>query len=111
MIIDSVCLTVRKIDPVGVGALAVSSWSLAPKGEAESLRALRKSHYLTFLGPAGFATPDDIEIVESCQLGSTNSLAMHSDFSRGMGSATPLTTDELPGRAFWLRWRQLMLDS
>lgn len=110
MIIDAIAITIRKIDPVGAGALAVTSWALAPKDENRNLRALRLSHYLTFLGPGGFATPDDIEIVESCQLGYSNRSVTYSNLSRGMNRAVPQTTDELPARVFWQRWRELMLD-
>ncbi|WP_394537159.1 aromatic ring-hydroxylating dioxygenase subunit alpha [Lysobacter enzymogenes] len=108
MIIDAIAITIRKIDPVGPGALAVTSWAMAPKDEAPELRALRLSHYLTFLGPGGFATPDDIEIVESCQLGFANRSVDYCNLSRGMNREVPQTTDELPARVFWQRWRELM---
>lgn len=110
MIIDAIAITIRKIDPLGAGALAVTSWALAPKDEKPSLRALRLNHYLTFLGPGGFATPDDIEIVESCQMGYANPSVKYSNLSRGMNREVPQTTDELPARAFWQRWRELMVD-
>lgn len=111
MIIDAIALTIRKIDPVGPGAMAVTSWAMAPRDEPPRLRELRLSHYLTFLGPGGFATPDDIEIVESCQLGYSNPSVTHSDLSRGMNREVPQTTDELPARAFWQRWRALMEEA
>ncbi|MBC7977727.1 MAG: ribosomal subunit interface protein, partial [Myxococcales bacterium] len=110
MIIDAIALTIRKIDPVGPGAMAVTSWAMAPRDEKPSLRALRLSHYLTFLGPGGFATPDDIEIVESCQTGYANPSVPYSNLSRGMNREVPQTTDELPARAFWQRWRELMVE-
>ncbi|MNV88403.1 Ring hydroxylating alpha subunit (catalytic domain) [compost metagenome] len=69
---------------------------------------MRLSHYLTFLGPGGFATPDDIEIVESCQLGFANRSVDYCNLSRGMNREVPQTTDELPARVFWQRWRELM---
>jgi benzoate/toluate 1,2-dioxygenase alpha subunit/p-cumate 2,3-dioxygenase alpha subunit len=108
MIIDAIAITIRKIDPAGPDAMTVTSWAMAPSDESEALRALRLSHYLTFLGPGGFATPDDIEIVESCQLGYANAAVRYSDLSRGMHREVPQTTDELPARAFWRRWRALM---
>jgi p-cumate 2,3-dioxygenase subunit alpha len=108
LIIDAIAITVRKIDPVGAGQLAITSVALAPKDEAPEIRELRKSHYLTFLGPAGFATPDDIEIVESCQRGYLNRAVRYSDLSRGMNKEVPETTDELPAREFWRQWDRLM---
>jgi benzoate/toluate 1,2-dioxygenase alpha subunit/p-cumate 2,3-dioxygenase alpha subunit len=110
MVIDSMAITIRKIDPVGANAMSVTAWALAPKDEKANLRELRLSHYLTFLGPGGFATPDDVEIVESCQMGYANPLGKYSDLSRGMNRAEPLTTDELPARTFWQRWRELMVE-
>lgn len=108
LIIDAIAITIRKIDPVGAGEMAITSVALAPKGEDPDIRELRKSHYLTFLGPAGFATPDDIEIVESCQRGYLNRAVRYSDLSRGMGKEVPETTDELPAREFWRQWDWLM---
>jgi p-cumate 2,3-dioxygenase alpha subunit len=108
MIIDGQAITIRKIDPVGADRMAITSVALAPKDEDPEIRELRKSHYLTFLGPAGFATPDDIEIVESCQRGYLNRTVRYSDLSRGMNKETPETTDELPAREFWRQWDRLM---
>ncbi|MFJ5044475.1 aromatic ring-hydroxylating dioxygenase subunit alpha [Streptomyces sp. NPDC098077] len=110
MIIDAIGMTIRKIDPVGVDRMAITSVGLAPKDEDPEIRELRKSHYLTFLGPAGFATPDDIEIIESCQRGYLNRTVRYSDLSRGMNKEVPETTDELPARAFWRQWDRLMHD-
>ncbi|MFJ6195066.1 aromatic ring-hydroxylating dioxygenase subunit alpha [Micromonospora sp. NPDC092111] len=108
MIIDAIAITIRKIDPVGAGQMAITSVALAPKDEDPDIRELRKSHYLTFLGPAGFATPDDIEIIESCQRGYLNRTVRYSDLSRGMNKQVPETTDELPAREFWRQWDRLM---
>ncbi|WP_063756312.1 SRPBCC family protein [Streptomyces sp. NRRL S-920] len=108
MIIDAIALTIRKIDPVGADRMAITSVALAPKDEDPEIRELRKSHYLTFLGPAGFATPDDIEIIESCQRGYRNRTVRYSDLSRGMNKEIPETTDELPAREFWRQWDRLM---
>lgn len=108
MIIDAIAITIRKIDPIGAGQMAITSVALAPKDEDPDIRKLRKSHYLTFLGPAGFATPDDIEIVESCQRGYLNRTVRYSDLSRGMNKEVPETTDELPAREFWRQWDRLM---
>ena len=110
MVIDSMAITIRKIEPVGPSAMALTAWALAPKDEKANLRELRLSHYLTFLGPGGFATPDDVEVVESCQMGYANPLVKYSNLSRGMTRERPLTTDELPARTFWQRWRDLMAD-
>ena len=108
MIIDGQAITIRKIDPIGADRMSITSVALAPKDEDPEIRELRKSFYLTFLGPAGFATPDDIEIVESCQRGYLNRTVRYSDLSRGMNKEVPETTDELPAREFWRQWDRLM---
>ena len=47
----------------------VTAWEMAPRDELPALRQRRLDSFLTFLGPAGFATPDDLEALESCQQG------------------------------------------
>jgi benzoate/toluate 1,2-dioxygenase alpha subunit/p-cumate 2,3-dioxygenase alpha subunit len=111
MVIDSVAITIRTMYPAGPGSMVITAWALAPKDETPTLRELRLSHYLTFLGPGGFATPDDVDIVESCQDGYANRGVRYSDLSRGMNREQPRTTDELPARVFWLRWQEMMSRS
>jgi hypothetical protein len=81
---------------------------LAPKEESPEDRTLRLDNFLTFLGPGGFATPDDVEMLESCQKGFANREVMWSDISRGMKRARPGTADELQIRTFWRRWHELI---
>jgi hypothetical protein len=69
---------------------------------------VRLDNFLTFLGPGGFATPDDVEMLETCQRGFLNREVAWSDISRGMKSEHPAITDELQMRAFWRRWNHLM---
>jgi p-cumate 2,3-dioxygenase subunit alpha len=72
--------------------------------------ALRLDNFLTFLGPGGFATPDDVEMLESCQRGFVNREVEWSDLSRGMKREQPLTTDDLQLRTFWRQWNRLMTE-
>jgi hypothetical protein len=88
--------------------MEINAWALAPIDESAEDSALRLDNFLTFLGPGGFATPDDVEMLESCQRGFANREVEWSDNSRGMKSEHPLVTDELHIRAFWRRWNQLM---
>ena len=74
------------------------------------VRQRRLDSFLTFLGPAGFATPDDIEALESCQQGFSSGGVEWNDLSRGMGRA-PEANDEEQMRAFWRRWQQQMGDA
>lgn len=105
---DIMAVTVRTFFPVSPDYMEISAWALAPKEESPEDRALRLDNFLTFLGPGGFATPDDVEMLESCQRGFANHEVMWSDISRGMNRAEPVTTDELQIRAFWRRWHQLI---
>ena len=106
---DIMAITVRTFYPVAPGQMMVNGWALAPKEESEWARKYRLSNFLEFLGPGGFATPDDIEALESCQRGFANAgYASWSDISKGMGSAEPSYDDELQMRVFWTRWNQLV---
>jgi len=106
---DIMAITVLTFYPVAPGQMMVNGWALAPKEESEWARKYRLYNFLEFLGPGGFATPDDIEALESCQRGFANAgYASWSDISKGMGSAEPSYDDELQMRVFWTRWNQLV---
>jgi p-cumate 2,3-dioxygenase alpha subunit len=105
---DIMAVTVRTFYPVSPDYMEVNAWSLAPVDESAEDSAQRLDNFLTFLGPGGFATPDDVEMLESCQRGFLNREVEWSDISRGMKREVPSATDELQMRAFWRRWNQLM---
>jgi p-cumate 2,3-dioxygenase subunit alpha len=64
---------------------------------------------MSFWGPAGLATPDDVEGLEQCQRGfSAVKEVQWSDVSRGMDAATPTAVDELQMRAFWRQWNTVL---
>jgi len=105
---DIAAITVRTFFPVTADDMEITAWALAPKEEKAEHRALRLDNFLTFLGPGGFATPDDVEMLESCQRGFANREVRWSDISRGMKRAQPLANDELQMRAFWRKWHELM---
>jgi p-cumate 2,3-dioxygenase alpha subunit len=90
----------------------VNAWALGPVGEADDLRALRLRNYLEFLGPGGFATPDDAEALEACQRGYRNHLeAPWSDMSKGMPRGSNIYTrddDEEQLRNYWRQWNKMM---
>ena len=68
--------------------------------------------FLEFLGPGGFATPDDNEMLELCQEGYATSDGVEwNDLSRGMATEdgpSPAKQDELQMRTFWRHWHRLM---
>ena len=106
---DIMSITIRTFEPLAPDYMKVSAWSLAPRGEAPELRARRLDSFLTFLGPGGFATPDDIEALEVCQRGFGTWRELEwSDLSRGMTNEHPGANDELQMRSFWRRWDELI---
>jgi p-cumate 2,3-dioxygenase alpha subunit len=104
---DIMAVVVRTIWPVSASRMQVRAWQIAPVTETAGPRERRLEAFLTFLGPGGFATPDDVEALESCQAGFAASGVRWNDVSRGMNREA-LTVDELQMRAFWRRWAQLM---
>lgn len=100
---DGAALTIRQCWPLTPGTMDVTVWELAPKDEEESALTRRLNNFLTFLGMGGFASPDDVEALESCQLGFEAKEVMWSDLSRGM-HRKPLGTDDAEARAFWREW-------
>lgn len=104
---DIMAVTVRTFTPLRPDLMHVTAWELAPEAERPEVRQRRLDSFLTFLGPGGFATPDDIEALESCQKGFTSGGVEWNDISRGMARA-PLATDEEQMRSFWRRWREQM---
>jgi p-cumate 2,3-dioxygenase subunit alpha len=102
-------ITLRTYYPISPGYMEVTAWSLQPKDDDPELRRMRQENFLTFWGPAGLATPDDIEALERCQRGfSAHAVAPWSDISRGMGSEKKVFTDELQMRTFWREWDRRM---
>lgn len=110
VIIDLVMgVVVRKIDPVAADYMEVTAWQLVPPEEGDELRQQRLDNFLTFWGPGGLASPDDVEALEVCQKGfAAHKELAWSDISRGMVSPQPSGTDELQMRTFWRRWNELV---
>jgi p-cumate 2,3-dioxygenase subunit alpha len=100
--------TVRTFFPVAPNEVEINAWALMPKDDTREVRQARLANFLGFLGPGGFATPDDAEGLECCQRGFANTEVGWSDISRGMMREQPLMTDELQMRTFWRRWDQLL---
>jgi phenylpropionate dioxygenase-like ring-hydroxylating dioxygenase large terminal subunit len=114
LLFDIEGLSIRQLEPVAPGQTDVRAWQLVPRNEEPAARALRMKTVVSFVGPGGLATPDDIEAYEAVQRGieATAGVAApeldYSDMSRGM-------TDEVKGvqgrsidegamRGFWRHW-------
>ncbi|MGP0089801.1 MAG: aromatic ring-hydroxylating oxygenase subunit alpha [Xanthobacteraceae bacterium] len=113
---DIMSITVRVFQPTAADFMDVSVWSLAPVEEiGKPALSRRLSNFLEFLGPGGFATPDDIEALESCQRAAAAAAeAPWNDLSKGFDAAGADaigdTKDELPQRAFWRGWQARLLQ-
>ena len=105
---DIVAITIRYYEPLAPDNMQVTAWHLAPREESEAMLSTRLDSFLTFLGPGGFATPDDVEALESCQAGFSATEVEWSDISRGMLKTDPGTSDELQMRGFWRQWHAHM---
>jgi p-cumate 2,3-dioxygenase alpha subunit len=102
-------ITIRTFYPLSPDYMEITAWSLQPSDDDPALRDMRQENFLTFWGPAGLATPDDIEALERCQRGFVaHEHAPWSDISRGMVRDAPNFADELQMRVFWREWDRLM---
>jgi p-cumate 2,3-dioxygenase alpha subunit len=100
---DIAGVSLRYFEPAGQDYMEVTVQTLAPRGESAGLLQRRLENFLSFLGPGGFAHPDDIEAMESAQLGFRAGGPEWIDTSRGMHRQAT-AHDELHVRAFWRQW-------
>src|SRR5258706_10977108 len=109
---DGSSVTIRTFHPLAPDLMQVRAWALGPVEETPAARAVRLDSFLTFYGPGGFATPDDVEALGAGGKGLPSFREIPwPGMSRGMAKGgEQLNTDELHLRAFWLRWRELMAD-
>src|SRR5207249_2453439 len=66
---DIMSATLRTFYPVRADFMEVNAWAVGPVEETGARLKTRLHNFLEFLGPGGFATPDDVEALESCQIG------------------------------------------
>jgi len=95
----------RTFYPSSPDYMEITGWGAMPKEDGPTLRKARLEWYLGFQGPGGFATPDDVEALEGCQMGfATHKEVEWSDISRGMKGNTNGGPGELQMRVFWREW-------
>ena len=107
---DGSSVTIRSFHPLAPDLMRVRAWALGPVEETPLARQVRLDSFLTFYGPGGFATPDDIEALESVQQGlGAHREVQWSVMTRGMAKeGEQLNTDERHLRTFWIQWDKLM---
>ena len=105
---DIMAITVRTFFPTAPDYMEINAWALAPVEESEWRRKYRLYNFTEFLGPGGFATPDDVEAIEKCQQGyAAGGEALYNDISKGMNRAeAPSFDDEEQMRCFWREWNR-----
>jgi p-cumate 2,3-dioxygenase alpha subunit len=110
VLLDGSSVSIRTFQPLAADRMKVRAWALGPVEETPIARAVRLDSFLTFYGPGGFATPDDIEALESVQAGmGAYREVPWSVMTRGMAKeGEQLNTDEAHLRAFWIQWDKLM---
>ena len=110
---DNVGFTIRVIEPVSTNSMRVNAWALAPVNESPKMRALRLDNFVSFLGPAGFGSADDVEMLELCQRGVEHAAVDWNEISKGMRGGDPRIEecgpdDEGQMRAYWTQWDLIM---
>ena len=110
VLLDGSSVSVRSFQPLGPDRMRVRAWALGPVEETPLARQVRLDSFLTFYGPGGFATPDDIAALEAVQEGlGTYKEVQWSPLTRGIAKeGEQLNTDEAHLRAFWVQWAKLM---
>lgn len=104
---DIMAATIRTFSPVKADLMEIDAWAVAPVEEDGDRLETRLRNFLEFLGPGGFATPDDVEALESCQLGFASGGEQFNDISRGMHREAQVD-DELQMRTWWRQWAAQM---
>jgi p-cumate 2,3-dioxygenase alpha subunit len=107
-VMDNNATALRVIEPTATAYMDVTQHELAPRSEDPTVRKVRLESYVTFAGPGGLATPDDVEALESCQAGAASGVEW-SNISRGYFSEEPPMSGELQMRVFWRRWQEHLL--
>lgn len=108
-LMDNNAVAIRAIQPTAPNYLEAAQYELAPREEHPSVRSVRLESYVTFAGPGGLATPDDVEALESCQQGVESGLVEWSVLSRGYHDELPSLTGEEQIRGFWRQWQRDLL--
>ena len=114
LLFDIEGISVRMLEPIAPDLTEVTAWMLAPIDEPEVATALRIKSLVSFIGPGGLATPDDLEAQEAIQrgvvstAGDTREGVDWNDISRGMDAEAndgpSRSIDERGVRHFWRFW-------
>jgi benzoate/toluate 1,2-dioxygenase subunit alpha len=109
----------RNVIPVSVNRTDVYLAPTTLRGVPEEINIARLRAHEAFYGSAGGGAPDDVEMFNRCTAGLRVKGAEWLELSRGIerehladdGSITAHISDEVPQRAFYRQWRQLMCNA
>ncbi|MBC7204362.1 MAG: hypothetical protein H5U29_12765, partial [Pusillimonas sp.] len=105
------CLNTRQMIPRGPNAFEVIWTIFGYEDDDEELANLRK-HQANFIGPAGFVSMEDAEVIENMQTAFKDE--RHACSVVEMGGRGPIIADcdnkvnEIPIRGFWSLYARLM---
>jgi phenylpropionate dioxygenase-like ring-hydroxylating dioxygenase large terminal subunit len=105
----------RTVTPVSVTETEVYQQPTTLKGVSDEMNAARLRAHEAFYGPAALGAPDDLEMFSRCSLGMRVRGHEWITFDRGLqrerfenGERLGHITDEVPQRAFYRQWHDLM---
>jgi phenylpropionate dioxygenase-like ring-hydroxylating dioxygenase large terminal subunit len=106
---------IRVIQPVSVSETIVTMLPILLDGIPDSMNAARMRAHERFFGPAGFGTPDDVEMFVNCENGMRARAVEWVRLDRGLHREllhgdvhTGHSTDETPQRSAYRQWRRAM---
>ena len=87
-LMDQISAQIRVVIPLAVDKTLVSTYCLAPVGEAPETRAHRLRQYEEFFNASGVGNPDDLAAFEACQRGfNGHQVRWQQGYVRGTGRA------------------------
>ena len=106
---------IRVIQPLTVSETIVTMLPTLLGGVPDAMNAARLRAHERFFGPAGFGTPDDVEMFVNCENGMRGRAVEWVRQDRGLhretGERRPprgASTDETPQRSAYRQWRTVM---
>lgn len=111
---DILATTIRTIEPTSAGTMKINAWCLAPREESDLLKSIRLDNFVSFLGPAGFGSPDDGSMLNSAQKSMNACPTEWTELSKDLQDvpdlrvATGLPDGETHMQGYWTQWDLVM---
>jgi len=111
---DILATTIRTIEPTSAGTMKINAWALAPREESDLLKSIRLDNFVSFLGPAGFGSPDDGSMLNSAQKAINACPTEWTELSKELQDvddlrvATGLPDGETHMQGYWTQWDLVM---